>query len=46
MTTAVFSPADAEDLTAWFVKAEANAVGLRRRLRDLMLTHDLSPSRI
>ena len=34
MTDSSFSPADAEGLAAWFTKAEANAAGLRRRLRD------------
>jgi hypothetical protein len=34
MTDSSFSPADAEGLAAWFARAEANAAGLRRRLRD------------
>ena len=34
MTDSSFSPADAEGLAAWFTRAEANAAGLRRRLRD------------
>ena len=34
MTGSSFSPADAEGLAAWFARAEANAAGLRRRLRD------------
>jgi aspartate aminotransferase-like enzyme len=34
MTDSSFSPADAEGLTAWFARAEANAAGLRRWLRD------------
>ena len=33
-TDSSFSPADAEGLAAWFTRAEANAAGLRRRLRD------------
>jgi hypothetical protein len=34
MTNSSFSPADAEGVAAWFARAEANAAGLRRRLRD------------
>jgi hypothetical protein len=34
MTDSSFSPADAEGPAAWFARAEANAAGLRRRLRD------------
>ena len=34
MTDSSFSPADAEGLAAWFTRAEANAAGLRRRLKD------------
>jgi hypothetical protein len=34
MTDSGFKPADAEGLAAWFARAEANAAGLRRRLRD------------
>ena len=34
MTDSSFSTADAEGLAAWFTRAEANAAGLRRRLRD------------
>jgi aspartate aminotransferase-like enzyme len=34
MTDSSFSPADAEGLAAWFARAEANAAGLRHRLRD------------
>jgi hypothetical protein len=34
MTDSSFNPADAEGLAAWFARAEANAAGLRRRLRD------------
>ena len=34
MTDSSFSPADAEGLAAWFARAETNAAGLRRRLRN------------